>query len=268
MGSAQARAVRRRKVQVRGGRFAIELAEAGSGPPLLVLHDLHARRLWAPYLDRLAERYQVIAPAHPGFAGSTGLDQIDDPIDMAVFYNDLLDELGIDSAAVLGHELGGMFAAELAAMSPARVLKLVLVAPLGLQAEGVEAMDIFAGDPAAIAGLLWHDPVSAEALDFDALPADPGARQEETILRARAYASASRFVWPFPERGLRKRIHRVKAPALVIWGSSDRFTPPALATPFLESLTGSKLVAIAGAGHFPMYEQPEAFHSAVSAFLD
>jgi pimeloyl-ACP methyl ester carboxylesterase len=219
-------------------------------------------------MDRLAERYRVIAPAHPGFAGSTGIEHIDDPVDMAVFCNDLLDELGVDSADVIGHELGGMFAAEFAAMSPARVRKLVLVAPLGLRAEGVEAVDIFAGDPAAIPALLWHDPTSSEAKAFDALPKDGDALQEETILRGRASASASRFVWPFPERGLRKRIHRVKAPTLIIWGSSDGFTPPALARPFLEALHGSQLVTIANAGHFPMLEQREAFESAVSAFLD
>ena len=256
-------------VEVRNGLFSTEVTEAGdaTSSPILVLHDLSARRLWAPYLNQLAENYHVIAPAHPGFASSTGIEHIDDPVDMAFYYNDLLDTLGVDSVAVIGHELGGMFAAELAAMSPGRVRKLVLVAPLGLRLQEIEPADIFAADPATLPGMLWHDPTCSAAQNFEALPEDPAARQEETIFRARAYASASRGVWPFAERGLFKRIHRVRAAALIVGGRSDRFTPPALARPFLEALPGSQFLAIDNAGHFPMLEQSESFGTAVAAFL-
>ncbi len=258
----------RRMVSVRKGRFEVETLEAGSGEPLLLLHDLGARNPWYPALDQLSVSQRVIAPFHPGFGGSTGGDQIDDPVDMAFFYNDFLDALEIDSANVIGHDLGGMFAAELAAMSPQRVRKLVLVAPLGLRCDETEPADLFAIDPGSIPGLLWHDPQSAEARAYDALPTDVAQVEEATVLRARASGFQSKFTWPFPERGLHKRVHRVSSPTLLVWGESDGFTPPALARPFLDSIEGSQLKTIAGAAHFPMLERPDEFVRLVTDFLD
>jgi pimeloyl-ACP methyl ester carboxylesterase len=258
---------RRRLVSVRNGLFQVEVYEAGAGEPLVVLHDLSARQPWYPALDKLAMRYRVVAPLIPGFGASTGGDHIDDPVDAAFFLNDLLDALAIESANVLGNDLGGMFAAELAAMSPGRVRRLVLVSPLGLRVEGVEPVDLFAIDPGAVPGLLWHDLRCAEARAYEALPTDPAALEEATVLRARASGFQSKFTWPFPERGLHKRVHRLTAATLLVWGESDGFTPLALARAFLDRIPGSRLTTIAAAGHFPMLERPDEFVRAVSDFL-
>jgi pimeloyl-ACP methyl ester carboxylesterase len=246
-------------VSVRSGTFNVELHQAGAGEPLLVLHDMSARRPWAPYMDDLANRFRVVAPSLPGFRYSTGLEHIDDAVDMAVFLADLLDVLGIEQATVLGHELGAMFAAELAALSPGRVSRLLLVAPVGLRSNDGEMADLAAIDPAAIPGLLWADPESAVAKDWNAMPLEPAAVEEETVLRARALGSASRFVWPFPERGLHKRVHRIQAPTLIVWGAEDGLTPRGLAEAFDAAIPQARLHVMPNVGHFPMLEAPSEF---------
>jgi pimeloyl-ACP methyl ester carboxylesterase len=152
-------------------------------------------------------------------------------------------------------------------MSPQRVRKLVLVAPLGLRRDDVEPVDLFAVDPGTIPGLLWHDPQSVEARAYDALPTDAAEVEEATVQRARAFGFQSKFTWPFPERGLWKRVHRVSSPTLLVWGESDGFTPPALAKPFVDSIAGSKLTTMSSAAHFPMLERPDDFVRLVSDFL-
>ena len=96
-----------RTVAVRNGLFNIKLRSDGSGAPLLYLHGAGGLRGWEPYLAELATSFTVYAPAHPGFESSSGLEHIDDIIDLEIFYNDFLDALGIESAHVVGHSMGG-----------------------------------------------------------------------------------------------------------------------------------------------------------------
>src|SRR5690349_478527 len=110
-----------RQLSVRDGLFEAQLSSDGSGPPLLFLHSMPIIRADAPGLGRLAERYAVNAPLHPGFGASTGIDELDDIRDLATYYFDFLDALAIESIPVIGHGLGGMIAAEMAAMCPHRL---------------------------------------------------------------------------------------------------------------------------------------------------
>ena len=89
----------------------------------------------------------VYAPAHPGFETSTGIEHIDDMLDMVVYYNDLLDALHLESVHVVGHSMGGMIGAELAALSPHRVRKLVLANAVGLWLDDHPIADFFAMTP-------------------------------------------------------------------------------------------------------------------------
>jgi len=252
-----------RTVQVADGRFSIEMKEAGRGEPLLYLHNMSAQLDWFPFMDRLAERYRVLAPVFPGFGESTGLENIDDPTDTVVYHNDLLDALGVESAYVMGHELGGSFAAELAALSPHRVRKLVLVDAYGLWLEEHPCPDIFATPRRTLPTLLWHNPTSEFAQDYNPPTRDP----EITIQRTRAQTAGSRFLWQFPNRGLSKRIHRISSPTLIVWGESDRLIPLEYGKAFNALIRGSKLVTIKEAGNLPMLEQPDAFMKAVTDFL-
>ena len=252
-----------RIVSVRDGAFEIEVREGGDGPPLLYLHNMMAEYGWFPFMERLSEHYRVIAPIFPGFRDSTGLQHIDDPVDTVIYHNDLLDALGVDSAVVMGHELGGMFAAELAALSPHRVEKLVLIDAYGLWMEEHPVPDYFATPRRTLPSLMWHDPKSEIAQEYNPPTRDP----EISIHRTRAQTSGSRFLWQFPDRGLNKRIHRIQSPTLVVWGESDGQIPPEYGPAFNALIPGSQLVTIPEAGNLPQLEQPDAFMDAVLKFL-
>src|SRR5690348_1712947 len=124
-------------------RLTFQVKVAGSGEPLVFLHPAGGLT-WNPFLDALAERFTVYAPFMPGTGESSGIDQVRDLWDMVLGYYDLFDALGLDAPNVVGHSLGGMIGAELAANDQSRVSRLVLICPPGLWREDVPIPDIFA----------------------------------------------------------------------------------------------------------------------------
>jgi len=254
-------------VTVRNGMFEARVRTDGSGAPLLFLHGAGGLRSWDPFLQALARQYTVYAPAHPGFETSTGLDHIDDMLDMVIYYNDLLDALGLDSVHVVGHSLGGMIAAELAAVSPHRVRKLVLANAVGLWLDTHPVADFFAMTPDQLALALWHDPNTDIAKAMMATPQDEHAQLEAYLLRMQHLATAGKFLWPIPDKGLKKRIHRIQAPTLILWGQSDGLTPAIYAQAFQQAIQGSQVTIMPRCGHMPMYEDPAGFVQTVSGFL-
>src|SRR3989304_2114460 len=120
-----------KRLSVRDGMFQVEMRPAGKGAPPVFLPGAGGQDAWDPFFDLLAERYTVYQPFHPGWSRSTGLEHLDDVSSMAVFYLDLFCALGLASVNLVGASLGGMFAAEIAAMAPSYVRKLVLCEPAG-----------------------------------------------------------------------------------------------------------------------------------------
>ena len=87
------------------------------------------------------------------------------------------------------------------------------------------------------------------------------------LSREKAMSATGKFTWPIADKGLKKRIHRIKAPTLIVWGDKDGLIPPVYGPLFQKSIRGAQLVTIPNAGHVPMVEQPDAFIQAVTAFL-
>ena len=250
------------------GKFSVELHQYGSsGDPLLFLHGAGGLTGVDPFLEDLSKDFKVYAPHFPGYGESTGNEHIDDVIDAALFYHELMDELGIASAHVVGHSMGGMLAAEMAALCSHRVKKLVLVSAAGFWLDAHPIPDFFAADLTEIAPLLFHDPNSAMAKMFTAIPEDFKALEAMYVERVKRLATAGKFLWPLPDRGLKKRAHRIKSPTLVLWGESDRLIPPVYANEFTSRIKGAKAATIKAAGHMPMYEQQAEFVKAVRGFL-
>src|SRR5207248_2955449 len=81
------------------------------------LHGAGAGGRWLPFQARLAERFDLLAPSHPGHGGSPAAEWIEHISDLAFHYLDLLDTLGLDRVHVLGASFGGWIAAELATMA-------------------------------------------------------------------------------------------------------------------------------------------------------
>lgn len=252
-----------RYLELKDGAFKIRVLEAGSGDPVLFIHGAGGL-FWDPFLDGLSNGHRVVAPEHPGFGTSQGLEHVEDVWDLVLYYNELLDAVGLERATVIGHSFGGMVAAELAANNPERVAKLVLVAPIGLWLDEHPVPDISGMPPSKLPELVLADPTGPLAAMLPAPdPTDPDA-----LLQAvNSMSSILQFIWPLPDKGLRKRLYRVKAPTLVIWGAQDRLVDPAYGLAFNQAIRGSTLTVIDGAGHIPQLEQLAAFTTAVDRFL-
>lgn len=248
------------------GRFEIDVWEAGNGGnPLLYLHGYERHPGGARFLDRLAERRRVVAPEQPGYGSSTGGELLRDVHDVALLHRALIRSWGLDRVDVVGHSLGGMFAAELAAVAPDLVGRLVLVNAFGLWLDEVPAPDPF-GPAEQVIAARWHgEPPAQEPSNFVPDPAEPHGR---VLFTAQNLGAASRFMWPIAERGLRRRLGHVTAPALVVHGSSDGLLPVPYAEELARLLPDAELAVIDEAGHYPMVEQEEEFVRVVEKFLD
>jgi pimeloyl-ACP methyl ester carboxylesterase len=255
-----------RSVDVRNGAFQVDVLEGGSGDPLLFLHGV-AGLEWTPFLERLSANHTVIAPRTPGFGETTGTEQLHDIHDLIYFYLDLLDELGLDQLPIVGHSLGGMFAAELAAIQPSRFIHTVLASPFGLWDDANPVVDLFAISLPELAAAMYADADSSEAVAIATAPqarmteVDPDTEEGQATIyylveRAKSMSTAAKYLWPIPNRGLSKRLHRVSQPTLVIWGESDGIIPAVYAEQFAAAMPNATVNIIPDAAHMVVEEQP------------
>ena len=141
----------------------------------------------------------------------------------------------------------------------------MLIAPFGLFDEREPVKDLWATRPDELPGLLSTRP--AELAAFLAPPAGEDAA-EWSIVLARANEAAARLLWPTGDLGLRKRLHRIQAPTLILWGGEDRIVPPSYAKSFASALGGwVEVREIADAGHLAEIDQPDALAAAIAGFL-
>jgi pimeloyl-ACP methyl ester carboxylesterase len=249
------------------GSFAPNATLArGDGNPIVYLHGPFGQE-WTGFHDDLAEKHRVFAPSHPGGDEPDDLRHLDGLFDLILYYDDLFTTLGLGKVDLIGHSFGGMIAAEIAATYPERARRLVLIDALGLWRDDTPVADHVLTPPEKQVGLLYKDPTKPEVAARLALPDDPKARNAAIVRSFGAVASTSHFVWPIPERGLAKRLRRVKAPTLVVWGKEDALVPLVYAHDFVRAIHGAKLVVVEGAGHVPQVEQRSTTAKAVLEFL-
>ncbi len=254
-------------VSLANGAFSLRVWESGAGRPLLYLHGFDGHPGEAPFLERLAASHRLIAPEAPGFGESTGIEEIDDILDMTLVFRQLVETLGLDRVDLVGHSFGGMFAAEFAAICPQHVRRLVLVSPFGLWLDEAEIPDFLAMSAGQLARASWHDPESAAAQAAQRGAANGASPIATAVRRASNLATAGKFLWPIPDRGLRKRLPLISAPTLVVRGASDGLLPAPYGEAFVRLVPDARLLTIDGAGHTPQAEQPDLFLSAVESFL-
>jgi pimeloyl-ACP methyl ester carboxylesterase len=254
-------------LSIADGAFRVRLWSDGAGEPLLHLHGFEGHPGDAAFLGRMAQSRRVVAPEHPGYGDSTGIEAIDSIVDMALYYRQLIEALGVGQVDLVGHSLGGMFAAEVAAFWPHLVRRLVLVAPFGLWLDEAPAPDLFAMSPSQLQRASWHNPEGQAAQQALSAGTNGRAGIQSAVQRAGNLATAGRFLWPLPDRGLSRRLRLITAPTLVILGASDRLIPRAHGDAFVSGIPNARLEVIPDAGHSPMQEQPDAFFAAMDAFL-
>ena len=242
--------------------------EGGNGAPMVYFHSAGGLLKDNPFLDALARRYTVYAPEWPGYGQSEGDDLLEDMLDFALHGWDVVDALGVSRPHLVGHSMGGMIAAEMACLQPRELNKLVLAAPAGIWIDELPIPDIFAMLPHQIAEALFVDPQKGAAMMTGGADlSDIEALKDYYIAAQRRLAMAGKILFPIPNRRLSKRLYRLSAETLVLWGAQDKLIVPAYAARWEKSIAKSRVQMIDGAGHMLPYEQPDKFVAAVSAFL-
>jgi pimeloyl-ACP methyl ester carboxylesterase len=256
-----------RTVEVAG--TPVRLLVGGSGPPLLYLHSVGADVDWIEAHERLGARFTVHLPAHPGFSESGGVERIDGIFDYVLHYVDLLDALGLGAVPVVGTSLGGWIAAELAALWPERVARLVLVDAVGLWIDAAPIGELFGSPPPELARMLFHDQQHPVARMLAAMTSIADIPEDFAYAQLRALEAAAKVAWnPYlHDPKLEGRLRRVKAPTLVLWGRQDGLVPLVYGERYRDRIAGARLEVIEGCGHLPPVERPEAFADAVVRFL-
>lgn len=258
-------AVLDRQVTVWENKIKANVKVAGDGPPLVFLHGAGGL-MWDPFLDELAKKHTVYAPQHPGTAAGDpdAIAHLDTLWDLILYYDEVLEALEISHAPIVGHSFGGMMAAEIAAGHRDRVSKLVLLSPLGLWREDVPIPNWMILSPASdMPKLLLYEPDGPLGKMMFGGPPDPDAQ----VAMMWCMACTGKFIWPIPDKGLKKRIHRIKAPTLLVWGKNDRLIPAEYAQEFASRIPGSKLEMLDKTGHLLTGERPAEVAGAIERFL-
>lgn len=259
-----------RLLKLGSGRPSIEVLEAGEGEPLLFLHGAGGIAAWEGVLPLLSERYHVHAPLLPGFGRSDGLDYLEDQFDLFFHGFDVIEALGLEHPYVVGESLGGWMAAEMAALRPKEIGRLALAAPVGLWRDEAPVADMFGMTITELVPYLFHDqncPAAQRLLAVTQLFGDRDDRSDEQVeillAMSRGFRTAAKFLFPIPERGLERRLSRITAPTLIVWGEQDRFVSPSYADIFREKIKGAEVVKIANTSHLIGLESPEPYADAL-----
>jgi pimeloyl-ACP methyl ester carboxylesterase len=258
-----------RRLKLWQNRVETEVEIVGSGPPVVYLHGPFGLAPDRAFVARLAETYTVFAPRHPGTSkgDEEAVHALDSWLDLIVYYGELIDRLKLDVPAFVGHSFGGLVAAEFAAAAPRSVGRLVLIDPVGLWRDDLPVKNWMVLNDGERRPSLFADPDGEAAARFFAVPQDAAERIDTLAQLIWAQACTGKFVWPIPDRGLKLRVHRIAAPALIVWGKGDRVIAPDYAQEFATRIAGARVELIDKAGHLPHLEQPDAVAKAVRAFL-
>lgn len=241
----------------------LQLVRQGVGPHLLLLHGGDGPQDQLPFFKQLTERFDVVAPVHPGFGGSVAPSHFDSMEDLVYLYLDLLDALDLRDVILMGFDMGGWAAAEIAVRNTSRLARLVLVDAVGVKPgdrDTRDIADIFGLSDAEAVKLLFHDAANRP---------DPASMSEADIERLAANRIAyAMYMWtPYMHNPkLRYRLHRVDVPTLLVWGASDGMVNTAYAEAYRALLPVAELVIIPEAGHWPQVEQPDRFLDVVLPF--
>ena len=247
-------------VEVAGTK--LHLARAGGGRPVLVLHHDIGTPARLPFYDKLASRFDVIVPHHPGYGKSERPQWLRNVRDVAVIYHWLLSDLGIERASLIGLGFGGWIAVEMATMAPREFHRLVLVGAMGLKPpEG----DIF--DQAIVSYL---DYARAGFHDQEAFTRIYGEVSTDQLVEWDLCREMSfRIAWkPYMyNQSLPHLLGGVRAPALVVWGDDDKIVPRSAGERYAALLPKAQFELVRSSGHCVEMEQPDQLARLIQTFV-
>src|SRR3984957_3248270 len=250
----------------RSGFYADDLEvtidQQGEGRPLLLLHGGGGPPSMGALPSALSADFEVIAPVHPGFAGTprpewyTGID------DIALSYLQLLEQGDLRDVLVVGSSIGGWIASEMAVREHERISGTVLLNAVGIDVEGIELADFFSLTPQQLIAHAFHDPAAAP----DPMQLPQAARDIQAANAATLAVYAREPYMHDPK--LRRRLALVPTPVVAIWGESDQIAPEPYGRAYAASFPEGRFEPIPAAGHLPHLEQLEEVLEAIRRFAN
>jgi pimeloyl-ACP methyl ester carboxylesterase len=248
-------------VEVCGCRTRVR--RGGKGAALLYLHGARGLPGWLPVLQMLSEKFDVIAPDHPGYGLSDTPPWLEDIPDLGFFYLEFAKALGLNNYHLVGHSMGAWIAMEMAIRSTQWMKTLTIISTGGLKVDGFKSPDVLSMDKAESLRHFFNDPKNVERELNRKLTPEQEAQLEKNLSSARHLAARFHFVNP----SLRKWLCRVDVPTHIIWGDADRIQNPGLATVLNKDIPGSEITIIPGGGHMLHMEMPEPVAAAIAQFI-
>jgi pimeloyl-ACP methyl ester carboxylesterase len=239
----------------------ITFTEAGTGRPVLILHGGGGPFTVAGIADHLPETMHTITPTHPGWNGTnrpTWLSGIDD---LALAYLQFLEDNDLHDVLVVGSSMGGWVGSEMAVRDRAGLITaLIVIDAVGIDVDAHPIRDFFALDARGVAKYAWHDS-DRFYVDPATVPAEQAARTKANMATMRAIAGNMH------DPKLKRRLARVRIPALAIWGDSDGIVTPAYGAAYAGAFPNGRLEVIKDAGHLPQIEQPATTFAVIDAYV-
>ena len=241
--------------------------EKGAGPGICFFAGLVGLPRWLPMLDRLAGAHRVAAPSLPGAPGGHTAEMLDEHVDWLLAARDAHRAAETDGGGLIGASTGGALAADVAAMWPEAVGRLVLIAPFGMFDEAEPLADVFAQRPRDRLPLLTNRPGDLGAYIASGTD-DADETLEWDIAMQRATNAAARLLWPLGDTRLATRLGRITCPTLLLRGEDDRVMPRSYAERMAEAISGpASIREIPGAGHMAEFDRPDEVADAIAEFL-
>jgi pimeloyl-ACP methyl ester carboxylesterase len=267
---------------VRTPRARLSVLSAGTGDPILCLHGLGGTKAsFLPTVAALADRYRVIAVDFPGFGESD--KPIAAPYDapyLARAAVDLLDELGVESAHVIGNSMGGRVAIELGLTEPERTRRIVLLSPAlawirdrpwkRLVQLPLPRLGLIQPTPRAIAEPIVRRLVPGGSDGWSAAGVDEFLRAFLTPRGRAAFYAAARNIYldePWGDNGFWTRLAALSPHTMFVWGRRDQLVPVAFRKHVERALPAARHVELE-CGHVPQVEAPREAHEAIRDFLE
>ena len=228
------------------------LRRGGSGEPLVFLHGASGAPVIMPFMEKLASRFDVLVPEHPGYGQSDEPEWLENIHDMAYFYLDFLKQLDLKETTIVGSSMGGWIAMEMAVRDTSSMKALVLSSPVGVAAPGVRTADTFLMPPEELVRNLFFDPKLAEARLAQPEDIDISLKNRHTTARL---AWEPRYHDPF----LPKWLHRIDVPVKLVWGREDRIVPAGLSQELKRLIPRAEIHILENCGHLPHVEKADEF---------
>jgi pimeloyl-ACP methyl ester carboxylesterase len=228
------------------------LRRGGAGAALLYLHGASGAPVVMPFMEKLAARFDVLVPEHPGYGLSDEPVWLENIHDVAYFYLDFLKALDLKDVTLVGSSMGGWIAMEMAVRDTSRLRSLVLVSPAGIAAPGVQPADIFLMPPEDVVRNLFVDEKLVQARL---------AMPEDVDVSLKNRHTTARLAWEprLHDPHLGKWLRRIDVPVKIIWGRHDRILPVQIMDELKKLVPSAETFVVENAGHLPQVERADEF---------